>query len=750
MKRFKFVSLITVIALAVFLSGCSFNKNQGNDVNSYNPILDNNSANLEDKIDEQEKIKKFASVGELRDFINENINNQRNNYSRNFGSDGMMMDSLGVGNNMAENALPSMQKQASGLADSSEESIDYSETNVQVKGVDEADIVKTDGNNIYALSDKKLFLLSAYPGEEAEIKSVIDFENRPSNLYLNNDRLIVLGYSYNIGNSSSEKRIAYDILPRSSFMFVKIFDISDISSPELEKEWDFEGNYSDSRLLNDSLYLISNKYGYNLADNQILPTVLEDGNLRSFDCDESDCLMPNIYYYPRPYTSYNYTNVYKISLSNLEEDLMTSTFLVDGNQTAYMSHNNLYLTYASYINNYEIEFEVIRDLVFPYLDKEDKQKILDIEEAPAHVLTTYEKQSKVRVVLELYLNKQSENEKEKWEENLESALKDKYLQLEDKIESTIVHKINLNEDNLEPDFQGQVPGTTLNQFSIDEYQGNLRIATTKQNRWQRIFDDMDAESENNVYILDEDLERLSGIEDLAKGERIYSARFMGDKIYLVTFKQVDPLFVIDASNARNPKVLGELKIPGFSNYLHPYDENTLIGFGKDTYVDDNDNVRTKGLKLSLFDVSNPLEPAELDTYIAGDSGSYSEVLDDHKALLFSKEKNLLVLPVRLRSANDASSWKDAFNGALVFDTEDKEFNLRGRINHVKESDDWQSYYNDQVKRSLYIENNLYTISDNIIKINDIESLDLIKDINLDYEGSDYNIINPDKEESVKE
>jgi uncharacterized secreted protein with C-terminal beta-propeller domain len=735
MKNIKLISLFTVIILALFLSACSFN-NDDNENNTYNPILDNNQTNLEDKIEQETKIKKFASVDELRTFLNENAKNQANNYLRN-ASD----RSVGVNEMMMDAASPVSQKEVSNTAETTAESLDYSETNVQVEGIDEADIVKTDGNNIYTLSGNELFILSAYPGEDAEIKAVIKFENNPSKLYLSGNRLIVLGYNYNVNIA---KRIVNDILPRSSFMFTKIFDVSNISEPVLEKEWEFEGNYNDSRLLDNNLYLIANKYSYNLTDDQILPAVLEDGKLRNFACDDSDCLVTNIYYYPKLYNSYNYTSVYKINLNNLEEDLQSATFLVDGNQTVYMSYDNLFLSYSSYLSDYEIESEVMRDLVYPYLNEEDKQKITDIEEAPSYVLTSIEKQSKIRLILESYLNKQSQEEQKKWEENLESALKDKYLKFEDKIESTFVYKINLNDDNLEPDAQGQVPGTVLNQFSIDEYKGNLRIATTKNNNWQRRFTGMDSSSENNLYILNENLERLSSIEDLAKGERIYSARFMGDRIYLVSFEQVDPLFVIDASNVKNPKVLGELKIPGFSNYLHPYDENTLIGFGKDTYVDDNDNVRTKGLKLSLFDVTNPIEPKEIDTYIAGDSGSYSEVLNDHKALLFSRERNLLVLPVRLRSAGDYSG-ENSFNGALVFNTENKEFNLRGRINHVKGSSDWQSYYNNQIKRSLYIENQLYTISDNIVKINDINTLDLIKDIDLEYEGSDFDVINPVKE-----
>jgi uncharacterized secreted protein with C-terminal beta-propeller domain len=735
MKKFKFLSLSLIIVSALFLSACSFygDNNEPNDSNNISggSIVDDSKDDINNKNEKENQIQKFASVQDLKLFLKQNQYLQNYNYlSRGSAEMDMMIDSVS----------PTLQKEAINPTASFEENLDYSETNVQVEGVDEADIVKTDGNNIYTISDKKLFLLSAYPGEEAKIQSVIEFDNRPSNLYLNNDKLVVLGYNYNI--YSNVKRIMPDILPRGSYMFVKIFDVSNINEPSLEKEWEFEGNYNESRLLNEELYVIANKHVYYSADEPVLPVVLEDGNLRNFDCGGDDCLQTNVYYFPRPYHSYNYTSVYKLDLNNLEKDVKSSTFLIDNGQTVYMSHNNLYLSYSSYIDHQEVSFKVMREMIYPYLDKEEQVKIDNIESAPEYILSDKEKQSKVVFILENFLDTQNQAERKIWEENIKKAVKDKYISIADKVEATVIQKISLKADDLKPVVQGQVPGIVLNQFSIDEYQGNLRIATTRSNNWQNYVGLEDGGSENNVYILDGNLERLSSVENLAKGERIYSARFIGDRIYLVTFKQVDPLFVIDASNAKNPKVLGELKMPGFSNYLHPYDENTLIGFGKDTYVDDNNNVRTKSLKLSLFDVTNPVEPKEIDTYITGGVGSSSEVLNDHKALLFSKQRELLVLPVRLKSEDN--TWKNSFNGVLVFNTEDKEFSLRGRINHVKGSSDWQKYYNNQIKRSLYIEDQLYTISDNTVQINELESLDFVKDINLDYQNSDFNVINLNK------
>jgi len=139
---------------------------------------------------------------------------------------------------------------------------------------------------------------------------------------------------------------------------------------------------------------------------------------------------------------------------------------------------------------------------------------------------------------------------------------------------------------------------------------------------------------NNVYILDDNLKIVGTLEDLAPGESIYSARFLGDKGYMVTFRQMDPLFVIDVSVPDSPKVLGYLKIPGVSEYLHPYDENHVIGVGRDATAEG----RMQGLKLSLFDVSDVANPKELSKYIIGNQGTYSEALNDHKSFLFNKER----------------------------------------------------------------------------------------------------------------
>jgi len=213
---------------------------------------------------------------------------------------------------------------------------------------------------------------------------------------------------------------------------------------------------------------------------------------------------------------------------------------------------------------------------------------------------------------------------------------------------------------------------------------------------------------------------------------------MGNKCYLVTFVSIDPLFVIDLSNPTSPAVLGELKIPGYSDYLHPYDENHLIGVGKHTVEADQGYFAWyQGVKIALFDVSNVSNPVEIANYTIGERGSDSPVLRDHKAFLFDRQRNLLVIPA-LVAQIDRSEYpgeippyaygKPVWQGALVFNvTLEKGFLLRGGITHIEttaEKENWNYY----VQRSLYIEDTLYTVSNVKVKMNDLQDLAPINEI----------------------
>ncbi len=247
---------------------------------------------------------------------------------------------------------------------------------------------------------------------------------------------------------------------------------------------------------------------------------------------------------------------------------------------------------------------------------------------------------------------------------------------------TTIHKVEVDGLTMRPVATGEVAGWLLNQFSMDEKDGTLRVTTTTS--W--------ISPKNNVYVLGADMVIIGSLEGLAPTERIYASRFVGDTLYLVTFKQVDPLFVIDLSVPSAPVVLGELTIPGFSSYLHPISDGYVLGIGsQDGHV-----------KLSVFDVSNPANPSEVDSYVV-DNKSRTSVVYEHKALLYDPARALLVIPI---TTYDYTTTYTRETKAWVFNvsTEDG-ISLWGTIAYEE-----TNYYYLNAERSLYIGDTLYTIS----------------------------------------
>jgi len=491
--------------------------------------------------------------------------------------------------------------------------MDYSKTNIQVEGVDEADIVKTDGTYLYVASNNSLFILKAYPPEEAEVLSRIGFNGTLGEIFLDGNKLAILG------SSATYPYEPYYRLPTfiDDKTLVKVYDISDRSNPVLARNFSISGNYFDSRMINEYVYLIVSQPAYLLYDTLVLPKTYSTDGMEEMNVSQ-------IYYANVSDNSYAFTTVAAINIQNDAQETTHETFLLGATSCMYVSLNNIYITF--------------------------------------------------------------------WTQGGE----------------TLIYRIRIENEMIKSEASGKVPGSILNQFSMDEYNSYFRLATTA---WT------DGASQNNVYVLDMNLTMVGKLENIAPGETIYSVRFMGDRSYIVTFRQVDPFFAIDLQNPYNPKVLGVLKIPGYSSYLHPYDESHIIGIGKDG----------SAVKISLFDVSNVTDPKEIDNYQVSGRWSDSPVLSDHKALLFNSSKNLLVMPI---ITSDYSIWQ----GAYVFKVTIQEgIALRGQITHTENTADLGYYYYPQpyyVKRSLYIENVLYTISDKKVMMNNLETLDEINKIEL--------------------
>lgn len=256
-----------------------------------------------------------------------------------------------------------------------------------------------------------------------------------------------------------------------------------------------------------------------------------------------------------------------------------------------------------------------------------------------------------------------------------------------------------------------IEGQVNNQFSMDENGEYFRIATTSGNLWN-----INENTKNNLYVLNSELEETGKIEGFAPDEKIYSVRYVGDKAYVVTFKQTDPLFVIDLSNPSNPQILGELKLPGYSTYLHPYDETHVIGFGYET-KETRTGVTTDGLKMVMFDISDFTNPQVLFKVNICDRYTSSELLYNHKALLYSKEKNIIAFPL--------NSYREGYSKAIIYEIDlEKGFVLKGEIaNNTNE-------YLKQVQRIVFVNDFYYTLSNKLIKVANMETIEVVKEIEL--------------------
>lgn len=725
MKKIKLLGFgVITLSLVFIVSACSLIPSSDITVEYLedNLAFNDGSTFISDNIADQGKVRKFRNAQEFNEFLEAN--------AISYSSNRMFFESIDVGMDSAMSVSQSLSKESTeSVTGRGGSSSDFSETNVQVAGVDEADIIKTDGKYIYAVVEQELFIIDAFPAEGAKIVSKIRFKSRPKDIYINGDSLIVFGYDNRMYQDGAFRQF----VRRNSYTFFKVFDVTDRSNPEQVRDLKFEGNYSNSRMIGDYVYLITNLYTTYMEGEIPLPRLIENGNLVASECIGSlKCFTPDVYYFNIPYQNFNLANISAINIKDNDKDVTGESYLLSGGQNLYVSQDNIYITYTKNINVYDLEMDAAREIVYPLLSTENKDKISKIESVDNFILNKNEKRNKITEIVQGYAIGLNQAEQESLNEKIDKKFKAMYEEIKEELQKTVIHKINIKGDKLEYDTFGEVSGRVLNQFSMDEKDGYFRIATTRDRDWFSSFngESRNTESYNNLYILDSDLKVVGSVEKLAEGERIYSVRFMQDRAYMVTFKQVDPLFVIDLSDVRNPKVLGSLKIPGFSNYLHPYDENTLIGFGKDTEENESGRVITKGLKLSLFEVSDPSNPKELDTYVMGDSGSNSEALNDHRAFLFSKEKNLLSIPVMIRERT-SSGWGDiTFNGANVFSIEDGKFVLRGKVNHSQGSKSWNESYDTNVKRSLYIDDKLYTLSNRFLKINDLDDLEEVNSIKL--------------------
>ncbi|MGI6012661.1 MAG: beta-propeller domain-containing protein [Oscillospiraceae bacterium] len=486
----------------------------------------------------------------------------------------------------------SIKKEAAAEDSSSDLSASYSETNVQVQGIDEGDIVKTDGSYIYVLKNTALFIFSAdgsnttllsetavgqeWQESDAEDGSYSYSYDTPYALYLSGDRLVVLS---NYGDYSYNDNDAIDDVLNRDTVRVRTFDISDPTAPNLLETSGQDGNYFDSRLSDGILYVASSYTVYTEPEEDTpttyVPSLYRNSERSAIACDHI--------YLPPDVQCDNYTVLVSYDLKTGTQ--ISDTAVMDGSSALYMNQDNLYLFHTVYQ-------ETASD---PY--QKDQYSVVD------YTATSI----------------------------------------------TDIYRFSISNGAFTLAATGSIDGYLVNQFAADEYDGVLRVVTTvdvsnysiysdKAHEWDN-YEWQDPQSSNALYTLDSDLKPIGSITDLANEESVYSVRFADEIAYFVTFYQTDPLFAVDVSDPAAPTMLDSLKITGFSEYLHPYSEGLLFGLGMEA---DEETGETESMKLTMFDISDPTAVSvQNTTQIDAD---WSIALNNHKAILISAEQNLIAFP----------------------------------------------------------------------------------------------------------
>ncbi len=555
----------------------------------------------------------------------------------------------------------------------------YSGTNVQVSGVDELDMVKTDGTYLYLASSSGVDILLAYPATSMHIVSTIAVANLTkavfganttawaSGLFLDGSTLVVVAqsssYSYGYypggGVVTTAPIAVWYPAPDRTVAF--LFDVSDPANPVLLHTLSVTGSPSTGRMVDGTVYLVSTQWIEELNGTYVLPQVCVDTTCTNLSADQ-------VYHDPQSEDSWDYTNILAIDLGTAASHVLS--IITGGYTVLYMSPSAMYLAFFKWVAT------------------------------PMAVATPF----------------------------MPTRLGDGW---------TTVYKLQATGLDVTTVAAGNVPGSLLSQYSMDEWHGYLRVATT-----ERSFSMGTSTSTNGVYVFDGEMRLVGAIGDLAPGESIFAVRFVDDKAYVVTFRKIDPLFVIDLSDPTAPSVSGFLEMPGFSDYLYPLDAGHLVGLGKDAVPAVEGNWSWyQGLKLALYNVTDPTAPAEVANVTIGDRGSDSEALYDPHAFLYIPDRELVVVPVDLAVVNASQypggvpdyAWGTVvWQGVYLFHVNATTgIQNVGRVSQdngtIDPSCGWYGSPNE-IRRSLYIGDVLYTISGSKVQANSLADLSLISSV----------------------
>ncbi|RZA26845.1 MAG: hypothetical protein EOP10_02225 [Proteobacteria bacterium] len=594
---------------------------------------------------------------------------------------------------VAENDSASKESEGSASAPS-----DFSKTNTQVAGVDEPDMMKTNGTHIFTVSGTKVQIVQSWPANAMKPVSKIEIDGMPRNLFLTEDNKLVVASMPRIAQVQAQRNAPWFYYDQYDYAMTRleIYDLTNIAAPTLEKTFHFRGQYLDMRRQGNLLRLVSSNSYAQLPEGiiQYANVYTKDGIISLGDFDRQVAKLQ----------ADNEVVLQKMSFKDwvlsqnqnwggnwpgVSDDLLEKGQLDCSKIYASAALGEIGLTSITSLNLADSSVDQVSLL------------------APSN--TIYASEASLYVAL---------NYRSWW-----------WGWGSDSGSKTFIHKfVYSSATPTAVEYQGSamLDGYLNDQFSLDEHNGYLRVAITDDHHVSGISN-VEVQpmftTVNRILVLKPENKSLVVVgqtKDLAPGERIYSARFQGNKGYVVTFRQTDPLYTLDLSNPLEPKVTGELKVNGFSSYIHLIDDNHLLTVGQDA----DDNGRVKGLKIAVFDVTDPAAPVEKFKKVLNDAQSYSwsEAQYDHHAFTYFASRGLLGIPVGGYRSNNSNKWWDGYFSELqVFKIDlTAGISQKGAIamNDLYQGQrlDWGYWWGGSaVQRSVFADDFIYAISSSGIK-----------------------------------
>jgi len=564
--------------------------------------------------------------------------------------------------------------------DGSSSPTDYTTTNLQEEGVDELDMIKTDGDFLYVADDLAFTIVDSWPPSSASLASRLDLESQPHGLFLLDDRAVVFTDSNGISKFAPE-------IYRGGTR-IDIIDVTDRSRPAVAHSIEVEGWLIDARLIDGHAYVV-------IQSRMDIPQeawdLIWDGEL---DLPELDWSAPDD---EREAASREATRILRPYVEEIVAGLEAADVVPMIRSTTDGDWNEprpLFDCRDLYRPSQLSEYSMLSVLDIDLSDPSSGSPPIDAVGLLADGWTVYASSQNLYV---------AQSSRWWWGRPWRDM-------------TTTIHKFELapgRSKSIRYAASGEVTGWLLDQFSISEHDVHLRVATTEFDWWRGV---PDAENDPGsvVTVLADDrqgrLIETGRTDGIAPGERIYACRFMGDMGYLVTFVQVDPLFTLDLSDPTAPRLVGELEVPGYSAYLHPMENGFLLAVGMDA----DDQGRVLGLAVSIFDVRDAATPRLAHRFIVEDeqnTWSWSEALDDHHAFTF--HRGVLSIPAYL------SEGPVSFSGLIVLSAdEERGIWELGRIDHSDlPAGPWGQ--SARMRRSVYIEDWLYSLSTRGVKVNSL-------------------------------